>query len=160
MSFTVEIDDSRVQARLKAMPAKLLNALSRKTTVLRLQLEAKVKGKLSGDVLNVRSGALRRSIFSDQSETPTSVEGRVASSADVKYGRIHEFGGKTAAHDILPKKAQALAFAMGGKTVFAKVVHHPGSHIPERSFMRSSLKEMREQIVDGYKAAALKEAEL
>lgn len=160
MSFTVEVSDSVVRARLQGMPAKLQQALARKTTTLRLLLEAKVKAKLSGDVLQVRSGALRRSIFSDQSETTTSVEGRVAQSADVPYGRIHEFGGKTAAHDILPKKGDVLAFVMGGKQVFAKVVHHPGSQIPERSFMRSSLHEMEAAISNGYKQAALKEAGL
>ena len=151
--LTVELDASRIMAKLAAMPTGARGAVVKKTTELRLRLEALVKRKLSGDVLNVRTGRLRRSIFSDQTETATKVEGRVAQSADVPYGRIHEFGGKTAAHDIYPVKAEVLAFVMGGKMAFAKVVHHPGSVMPERSFMRSSLRDMTEEIVSGYKSA-------
>jgi hypothetical protein len=43
---------------------------------------------------------------------------------------------------------------MGGKDVFATIVHHPGSTMPERSFMRSSLAEMKDDIVSGIKEAA------
>lgn len=158
--FTVELDETRATVRLGAMPGKLIGALTRKTTELRLMLEGLVKRKLSGEVLNVRTGDLRRSIFSDQAQTATSVEGRVASSGDVKYARIQEYGGTTSPHDIIPTKGQALAFVMSGKQVFAKVVHHPGSVIPARSYMRSSLTEMHPEIVEGYKSAALKDAQL
>jgi len=136
-------------ARLGAMPQKLHDALLRKVTVLALKLEAKVKGKLSGEVLNVKTGALRRSIFSEVDDNVTSIIGKVASSGDVKYAAIHEFGGKTAAHDIIPSKAQALAFMMEGKMKFASVVHHPGSVMPERSYLRSSLADMKQDIIDG-----------
>ena len=57
------------------------------------------------------------------------------------------------AHEILPDKAQALAFVAGGAQRFARKVEHPGSLIPERSYLRSSLEEMRDEIV-----AALAEA--
>ena len=43
----------------------------------------------------------------------------------------------------------------GGEEVFARVVHHPGSRIPERSYLRSSLAEMAGQIETEMKAAAL-----
>lgn len=155
-TFSVEIDDSRAVARLGAMPAKVHDALVTKVSSLRLQLEAKIKSKLSGQVLNVRTGALRASIFSETIDEKDAVYGRAASSGDVKYAGIHEFGGKTPAHDIVPTKAQALAFVVGGKQVFAKAVHHPGSNMPERSFMRSSLKDMRGEIVSGLEQAVKK----
>lgn len=157
--ITVEVDDSRLRVRLAYIPDRLMTALKRETTVLRLQMEALVKNKLSGQVLNVRTGALRRSIFSDQTQGSTSVTGRVAQSADVPYGRIHEYGGKTSAHDIIPTRGKVLAFAMGGKMQFATIVHHPGSQMPERSFMRTSLAEMQQEIVDGYQRA-VKESDL
>ena len=157
--FSIDLDDSRLVARLGAMPDKLRRALSNKTTRLRLELEARVKQKLSGEVLNVRTGALRRSIFSDQTETANEISARVVQSADVPYGRIHEYGGTTPPHDIYPTKAKALAFVMNGRLTFAKVVHHPGSVIPERSFMRSSLAEMRDEIIAQYRLVA-KEANL
>ncbi len=150
IEFTIEVDDSRVRARLQGMPAKLQQALVRKTTVLRLQLEAKVKSKTP-----VKTGALRRGVFSDQSATATTVEGWVAESADVKYGLYVEEG--TRPHDILPSKANVLAFVVGGKKVFAKIVHHPGTK--GQWMFRDSLAEMRPEIIEGYRETT-KEAEL
>lgn len=47
---------------------------------------------------------------------------------------VHE---GTGPHDIYPVKAQALAFQVGGETVFAAHVHHPGTKaIP---FLRDAL---------------------
>ncbi len=152
--ITVEVDDTKAVAKLTAMPKGVHDALLRKIQALRLQLEAHIKNdKLSGQVLNVISGDLRRSIFSDVDDEGTAIYGRAASSGDVKYAAIHEFGGTTPAHDIFPTKANALAFMMGGQQVFAKVVHHPGSTMPERSYMRSSLADMSEMIVSGMRQA-------
>lgn len=47
------------------------------------------------------------------------------------YAAIHQFGGQTKAHDILPRNKKALAFGGG---VFKKV-RHPGSKIPARPFL-------------------------
>ena len=44
------------------------------------------------------------------------------------------------------QKTQALAFVIGGASRFARKVEHPGSLIPERSYLRSSLDEMRGEI--------------
>lgn len=155
--FSVSLDDSRLRARLDAMPSAVRAALETKVRVLALKLQGHVvRDKLHGQVLNQRSGKLARSI---QQEAPIAegdgVYGRVFSSGDVKYAKIHEFGGTTPAHDIVPKKAEALAFMAGGKQVFAKVVHHPGSKMPERSFLRSSLADMAEEITQGLKSAVV-----
>ncbi|WP_337050178.1 phage virion morphogenesis protein, partial [Serratia fonticola] len=50
---------------------------------------------------------------------------------NVEYGPIHQFGGKTRPHVILPRNKQALAF--NGRVV--KKVNHPGSDIPARPFL-------------------------
>jgi hypothetical protein len=42
--------------------------------------------------------------------------------------------------------------------VFAKHVHHPGSQMPERSFLRSSLNDMAEEIFVGIRDAAMQGA--
>lgn len=152
--FDVKIvGDTALIARFDGLPAALQKALFQKITALDLKLESKVKHKLSNDVLHVRSGNLRASIHGTVDQSATSVTGKVASSGDVKYAAIHEFGGRTAAHDIMPTKAHALTFVMGGKNVFAKVVHHPGSVIPERSYLRSSLADMKQEIVEGLASA-------
>ena len=67
-------------------------------------------------------------------------------SGDVKYAAIHEFGGTIPPHQIVPDKAKALAFAIGGKQVFAARVNLPAVTMPERSYLRSSLAEMAEAI--------------
>jgi phage gpG-like protein len=131
------------------MPSKVHAALLRKVTELAFKLEAKIKGKLSGEVLHVRTGALRASIANQVTDTATAVTGRAFSSGDVKYAALHEWGGKIPAHEVVATKAQALAFVMGGKQVFAKRVQIPDVTMPERSFMRSSLADMKSEIVEG-----------
>ena len=145
--FTVTLTgDKELIARLDAMPDKLRSALRAKVSALALKLEAKVKGKLTNDVLNVRSGDLRRSIYSDVQDSGDSVTGKVASSGDVKYAAIQEYGGTTKPHVIEAVNGKALAFQMNGKQVFFRRINHPGSNIPERSFLRSSLTDMRDEI--------------
>ena len=47
------------------------------------------------------------------------------------YAAIHQFGGKTAAHKIFPRKKKALAF----RGIVVRYVNHPGSNIPARPFL-------------------------
>ena len=137
-----------VRDRLRGMPEEVQRALLAKVHALTLELEAHVKmDKLSGQVLHVITGRLRRSIYSDVRTEGDAVIGRVFSSGDVPYAAIHEFGGRTAPHDIYPVKKQALSFMQSGKRAFYRHVRHPGSRIPERSYLRSSLDDMRDRIV-------------
>ena len=130
------------------------DALSGQADTLRSALEARIQQKLSGEVLQIRSGALAASIISsvedDGEDTSVSI-----SSMGVPYAAIQEFGGKTAAHDIIAVKGKALAFSVGGGDVFAKRVHHPGSTIPSRSYLVSSLTEIHGEIESGFKQAIL-----
>ncbi len=57
----------------------------------------------------------------------------IAVSNDRPYAAIHQFGGKTAAHTIVPKKGKALAWPGGPGPV--KKVDHPGSKIPARPML-------------------------
>ena len=130
------------------------DALLGKADALRGALEARIQQKLSGEILQTQSGALAASIISsienDGSDTSVSI-----SSTGVPYAAIQEFGGKTAAHDIVAVKAKVLEFSAGGGQVFARTVHHPGSTIPSRSYLGSSLAEMRDEIKSGFKQAVL-----
>ncbi|MGA7887723.1 MAG: hypothetical protein WCA44_18460, partial [Acidobacteriaceae bacterium] len=69
------------------------------------------------------------------------------------YAAIHEYGGQTRAHVIEAKNAKALAFQVGGQTIIRRRVQHPGSKMPERSFLRSSLRDSRDRIVAAIQAA-------
>jgi len=142
-------------ARLEAYPAALATALDAKAAELAATLFDLVQNdKLSGGVLNLRSGALRDSIAANVSADADGVVASVDSVGDLKYAAIQEFGGKTSAHEILPVKAQALAFVSGGAQRFARRVEHPGSLIPERSYLRSSLDDMRDEILGSLADAA------
>lgn len=153
--ITVDIvGDKQVIAKLDALPGRLHDALLKRVTSLSLQLSATVKQKLSGQVLNVRSGNLRRSIQSQVANQSTEVSGRVFSDSSVRYAAIHEYGGTTRPHFIEAKPGGVLAFQSGGRTVFARRVNHPGSKIPARPFMRPTLAEYRDRIIAGFEAAA------
>ncbi len=148
-------------ARLEGYPAVLAAALDAKASELAGALLDLVRNdKLSGGVLNVGSGALRDSIVASISSDASGVVASVSSIGDVKYAAVQEYGGKTSAHEILPVKAQALAFVAGGAQRFARRVEHPGSLIPERSYLRSSLDDMHDEILDALTDAATEAWEL
>jgi phage gpG-like protein len=154
--FTIEIKgDRELVERLNAMPSTVRVVLRRKVYMLALLLEAMVKEKLSGPVLNVVSGALRRSITEEVTDNPEQISAKVYSSGDVKYAAIHEYGGVIHIPEIVPVKAKALHFVIGAKDIFAMRVAAHDVHMPERSYMRSSLDQMRQEIVDGMRSAVL-----
>jgi phage gpG-like protein len=143
--FELSLNDT-ASAALAAMPERIAAALSAKANVLAAELQAKIQRKLSGDVLNTKSGALGGSIGVTADDSSAGVSVRIAASADVKYAAIHEFGGTIPPHQIAPDKARALAFLVGGKETFAARVQLPAVTMPERSYMRSSLAEMADDI--------------
>lgn len=159
--LSVTIDDSKLIQQLEAMPAKIRNAVYVTVKSLAKSLQKHiVVDKLQGQVLGHRSGNLWRSIQNDVTQNDSGVLGRVFSSGDVKYAAIHEFGGRIPPHVIEPKNGEALSFIMNGKRVFFKKVNHPGSVMPERSFMRSSLRDMRSEIIDDITKAVEKATRL
>lgn len=146
--------------RLDGLPPVVLAAIAAKSADLADQLLTRVRQKLGGEVLKSRTGALAASIgVEGPTITDDAVVTTVFSRGDLNYAAIQEYGGVTRPHDILPSRAKALAFMAGGEQVFARIVHHPGSHIPERSYLRSSLAEMADQIETEMKAAVLDAAQ-
>jgi len=142
--------------KLDGLPPAVLAAVAATSASLADQLLELVRGKLSGGVLKSRTGALAASVGVDGPAVEgDSVVTRLFAGADLKYAAIQEYGGVTSPHDILPERAKALAFLVGGRQVFARIVHHPGSRIPERSYLRSSLAEMAAQIDSEMKAAVV-----
>lgn len=137
-----------LDVQLATLPAQLIAKLEARSRELAEALAARVRDdKLSGQALQTRSGALKASIAADVSATQGAVTASVGSVGDVKYAAIQEYGGRTAAHEILPDKAQALAFMVGGLRRFARRVNHPGSTLPARAYLSSALEESRDDIV-------------
>jgi phage gpG-like protein len=50
------------------------------------------------------------------------------------YAALANFGGKTRPRIIRPRLTRALKFSIGGITVFAKSIKHPGSLVPARNY--------------------------
>src|SRR4029077_9271143 len=143
--FQLDLRDD-YSTSLAGMRDRVRQALSSKANVLAVALEAKIQQKLSGGVLNARSGALASSIIATVDESSADVAVRIGTSGDVKYAAIQEFGGTIPPHEIVPDQAKALAFAIGGKQVLAARVNLPAVTMPERSYLRSSLAEMAGEI--------------
>jgi phage gpG-like protein len=129
--------EQQLITRLTALPEQLRISLGRVMTRLAIEVERNIKLKLSGSVLNVRTGVLRASIRHQVLMTATSVTATIGT--NVNYARFHEFG-VPHSWEIKPKSARVLAFEIGGQSVFATRVIHPP--LPERSFERSTLAEM------------------
>lgn len=77
----------------------------------------------------LKTGALRRSIGSYYTRRGKALEVRVGANPGpggvAGYALYHHEG--TRPHIIRPKRARALRFTAQGHTVFANVVHHPGT---------------------------------
>ena len=152
--FDVSLNNS-ASAALTALPERIRAALAGRAGALAAELQAKIAQKLSGGVLQMKSGALAGSIGMTIDESPAGVAVRIATSSDVKYAAIHEYGGAIPPHEIVPDKAKALAFLVGGKLAFAAQANLPAIAMPKRSYMRSSLTEMSEEICDELDAAVI-----
>ena len=111
-----------------------------------------VQRKLSGEVLNARTGRLLGSVAINPPEaTGDLIEGSLqAGGPEAPWGVFQEYGTK-GPYAIEAKIARVLAFEVGGETVFAKRVTHPG--LIERSFMRSTADELKASETEKYQAA-------
>jgi phage gpG-like protein len=153
MFATLEGDEA-LDLRLAELPLLMQLRLEAKARELAAGLAARVRDdKLSGQALATRSGALKASIASDILSDGATLTATIGSYGDVKYAAIQEYGGRTSAHEILPDKGQALAFLVGGMLRFARRVEHPGSTLPARSYLATSLEEARDEIVAGLTTA-------
>ena len=116
-----------------------------------------VSDKWSGQVLKSHSGNLKRAIIQIPAErTDETISGGVGLGREAAYGLAHEFG----AHipERVPVRAKALHWiGADGQDVFSKRAR--AFDLPERSFMRSSFAEFRDQIEDAMREAARKGSE-
>jgi phage gpG-like protein len=149
---------ARIVARFETFGARLGARLGPVASGIGARLEGRVHDKLGGSVLHRRSGRLDAA----QSMIVTARAGTISVSVgfdprDVSYGAIQEYGGTTKAHLIAAKNARALRFSLGDQLAFAKRVNHPGSRIPARSFLRSSLVEEGDQASNDVSEAVTEE---
>lgn len=144
------IDGDKLVARLERLYPALRTTLTKEIQRIIIDLSVKVKrDKLSGQVLNVRTGRLRRSITTRLEEKQDSVTGIVGT--NVGYAKAWEYGftakvgaGSRGGPHGLSSKALARYYeALPPRT----------KTYPARSFLRSSLAEMRGDINERLKVA-------
>lgn len=152
----VELHISKANAALDMIPGQVVKAIEAKVRALTINLQRHiVADKLQGQVLNHRTGALGRSIQQLVERSGDRVEGKVYSSGDVKYAAIHEFG----FHGSETVKQHMRTTVFGLKVEpFSVGPFTRTMNMPERSFMRSGLADMAEEIVKGLRAAAVQGA--
>jgi hypothetical protein len=85
----------------------------------------------------VDTGRLRASIRIESRRT-LALRSIFTVGSDVYYAPFVNDG--TRPHEIRPRRAQALRFVIGGRVVFAKVVHHPGTR--PNPFLDRALREV------------------
>lgn len=137
----IEFDGSKAVAKLEALPERVRQEVGVGMGRLVSQLSVKVqKEKLMGQVLGRRSSRLYRSIGGDVSQTDTQIQGVV--STPVEYAPVHEYGFKGSvdvkAHLREIKKAFGRPIPPNEIEVRA---HARMMNLPERSFLRSALRE-------------------
>lgn len=134
---------AEVIQHLSRIPQKARADLEITVRRLAIDLQSHVKAnKLSGQVLRNRTGTLRRSITHRMFSGPDGVRAQVGT--NVVYARPHEFGYKGVT---LIDKA------------FGRQLKFPvwkGINLPERSFLRSSLKDKAETIKRELKESVLR----
>lgn len=142
----IVIGGEAATARFENFPARLRVEL--RTGIGRAALKVLVQAKeqkLSGQVLNVVTGRLRRSINVKITESATNVQGSVGT--NVKYARVHEFG----FDGIVTVREHLSTSKLGNR--FSVRSHQRKMHVPERSFLRSALADMAPQIREEFEAA-------
>jgi hypothetical protein len=147
----------QLKARLGAMSPAVQNRLrvfmARFTNEVRDQVKANIAERFKS------TGPLYQGVRSEQIEERDSITGRVYVEG-VPYAAIQEYGGVTPPHVIEAVNGKALAFmspaslglSSGGGSnalVMVKKVNHPGSRIPERTYARLALVQMRGGFEDG-----------
>ena len=155
-SVGVTIDTNAVGPFLESKTGAIRAALAEKMGLTSRNLAVAVSAKVTGQVLQVRTGRLSGSIRTLPTETsPNEITGGAAAGGGpVVYARSLEYGSR--AHIIQAINAKVLHFQIGGKEIFARSVMHPGTRA--YAFMRGTLDEQAAGIIEGFQETAAEAA--
>lgn len=152
---------NEVIAKLGELPGKVRVAAKSSLDMWALELAGYIKAdKLSGQVLNRRSGNLSSSVYPDKaSDTGTTISAGARAGLDVPYAKAHEYGIQRNVVVSAYFRMQTMAWGKPMATPREVLVNQHSSYInlPERSYMRSAL---QDKAPDGIAElrAAVKEA--
>jgi len=157
MNVVITMKTADVQNALKNAPGKIRASVLRTVTLLTTDIQASVIGdKLSGQVLHVRTGNLRGSVNKKVIESDKGYTGIVGT--NVIYGRIHEYGfnGSVNVKAHLRMMNQAWGREVRNPHQVNVRSHSMTMRVPEKSFLRSTLKDFQPRILRDLKKAASK----
>lgn len=141
------VGDKELITRMTEMGPAVQQALYKDVTVLSIQLQGIVLGKLHGPVLNQRSGRLAASIQQRVEQSGAAVFGYVFSSGDVKYAAFWEYGFTGSENVRAHTRMVSQVFGRAVPTFEQHVSAHSRQvNQPARSYMRSSLADMASTI--------------
>lgn len=141
IEFSVQGDQAVVKmlgAQVPALTKAVRNSITRASIMLVRYVK---ENKLSGQVLHVRSGTLRRKVNYRVTETPSTITGQAG--VKLSYAAAHEYGfdGDVNVREHLRTAKQAFGRPIAA-TTFSVRAHSRHMKLPERSFLRSSLREL------------------
>ena len=149
----------KLVAKFGRMGGSVQSSLQYTMERLAIKLTRHIKeDKLTGQMLKVQTGTLKRSINYRVTKGPQSITATVGT--NIIYARVHEYGfsGTVTVREHLRTVKQ-----VWGKPVtpFVQTVsaHQARRNIPQRSFMRSSLADMRSEIIERMSAAVKQTAQ-
>jgi hypothetical protein len=127
VEFAVDVTEGSFAEYTKKQVGKLRSAILEEVDAINGSLADALREAYSGGIVQRRTGAAADSVKvipaeEDGEYTVGAVEAGGDSAPEVEW---LETG--TAPHIIEAKEGGVLAFEMGGHTVFARVVHHPGT---------------------------------
>lgn len=153
-TFTARVHADDLLLHLSEMPDgvhRALMAAMQRETIATARL---AKEKVSGPVLKNRTGTLRRKIHGEVTTDAgkTQVVGHVG--LKLAYAAAHEYGfdGVVTVREHLRTVTQAFGRPISPVEVMVRS-HDAHLRIPERSYLRSSLRDRRQTIVDELRGA-------
>ena len=139
--------------RLRALPEAGNAGVARAIAKLGLALQNDVQqDKLSGQVLSVRTGALKSSIDVTMRQSATSVTATVFTDLDYAAAQEYGFSGMVSVRAGLRLIKEAFGRPVAGETVSVGA-HSRRMNLPERSFLRSALDDLAADISAGVEDA-------
>ena len=139
--------------RLRALPVAATAGLAQVFAKLGIVLQGDVQqDKLSGQVLNVRSGALRSSIGVEIGRSAAGVTATVFTNLDYAAAQEYGFSGTVNVRASLRLTKQAFGHSIAAKTISVRA-HSRRMDLPERSFLRSALDDLAPDISAGVEDA-------
>lgn len=146
------VGDQVIAARYKALGPQLRTRLADTIYALCIKLVGHIQqDKLQGQVLHHRSGRLQRSIHANPIRTEgTKIIGEVGT--NVEYAAVHEYGLTVTVSEHLMLVKQAWGRPL--KEPKEVTVRAHKATYPERSFLRSALKDMAPEIRHALTTAA------